>query len=151
MRSTARSLVKESRSIHRTASTISTGIVLIFDKVNYFTLRNLRQQTPKAVCRRAYNLGPNRARLPELNQEAVKVQPLHIICFSNGLPDVGTSAEEGRTVRDANLDLSKISVFGSDGLECRSDPPDGPRIEPKHQIFEFRRLREVDRGWYRLT
>jgi hypothetical protein len=28
-------------------------------------------------------------RLPELDQEAIKIQPLSMTCFSNGFPDIG--------------------------------------------------------------
>ena len=150
---TARYLVEESWSIHRTLSTISTGParVLSIDKVDCPTLRCLRQQTRSAICSRPYNLRPNRTRLPELDQKTIKAQPLLIICFPNGLPDVDLMTEEGQAVRDTGLDLSKIAVIGSDGLECRGDPAGGPRIEPIHQIFEFYRLREVNRAWAQFT
>ena len=87
----------------------------------------------------------NRTRLPELDQEAVKVQPPPQTCFSNGLPIVAmTNIDKGQVVRELDRDLSKISMFGCCGLECRDDPLDVPRIELKCHILEFRRFREVD-------
>jgi hypothetical protein len=76
-------------------------------------------------------------RLPELDQKAIKVQPL---------PDVGTGTGEGQVVRDMNRELSEVLVLECDGLECCSHPFDAPRIKPIHHIFELCRFREVDRS-----
>ena len=69
-------------------------------------------------------------RLPELDQEAIKIQPLSMTCSSNGFPDIGvdTGAKEIDKVwiKCLNRDLLKIPVFGCDRLECFGDPLDGP-------------------------
>jgi hypothetical protein len=94
---------------------------------------------------RAYDLRTNRTRLRELDQEAIKIRPLPTIRLPNGPPDAGTGSEAGRVVRHVNRDLSKVSMFGYDGLEWRDDPLGTPRNEPKHRIFEFCCVREVNR------
>jgi hypothetical protein len=57
----------------------------------------------------AYELWPNRTRLPELDQEAIKVQPLPIACFSDDSGDFGTGANGGHVVRHVDRDFPKIS------------------------------------------
>jgi hypothetical protein len=111
-------------------------IVLIlkgaFNKVDYPPLCYLRHQTPNAFSHvrnlphHPFDLWTNRTRLPELNQEAIKVQPLPKVCFLNDSPDVAAAVEEDHAARDTNCDLSKISVFGCDGLECFDGPSDVP-------------------------
>jgi hypothetical protein len=80
-----------------------------------------------------------------LDQEAIKVQPLSITRFSDGSPDIRKHLDDSQVVRDINHNLLKIPMFGCGGLECRDDPLDAPRIEPKRHIFEFRHFQEVDR------
>jgi hypothetical protein len=77
--------------------------------------------------------------LPELDQEAVKVQPQLTGCFPDEFPDVGEDLGDGQVERDMNR-LPKISMVGCDGLECRDDPSDSPWSGPKNQIVEFRRF-----------
>jgi hypothetical protein len=84
-------------------------------------------------------------RLPHLNQEAIKIQPLPEVRCANGLLDIGTDTAKDQAVRDMNLDLSKISVFRRDGSECLSDPFDAPWVESELHVCELRRVREVDR------
>jgi hypothetical protein len=138
---------RENRPAERCLS-YTLGPVLAFDKVDYPCLRYLRQQTSNIISHtlphRAYDLWTDRPRLPELEQEAINVQPLPTICFLNGSPEVSTEA--GRVVGRRNRDLSKISVFGCDGLECHNDPFEVPRIELKPHNFESCRFREVDRS-----
>ena len=49
-----------------------------------------------------YEFWANRTRLPELDEETVKVQPLPIDCFSNGLFEAGTCIDESDVARDVN-------------------------------------------------
>jgi hypothetical protein len=63
-------------------------------------------------------------RLPELDKEAIKVQPLPTERFSNGVPDVGKNHGKGQVVRYMDRDLPKIQMLGCDCLECRDDPFD---------------------------
>ena len=80
-------------------------------------------------------------RLPDLNQEAIKIDPLSISCgLLEGLYIVG----ESQVVRNADRDSLKFSVFGRDGFECRSDPFDTQQFRPKNRIPKFRCLRKVD-------
>ena len=74
-----------------------------------------------------YDLGANRTRLPKLDEEAVKVQPLLEYLFSNGFLNVGAGV--GQVVRRMDRDLSKGLMFRLDGLECFGDPFDMPRID----------------------
>jgi hypothetical protein len=90
-------------------------------------------------------LGANRARLPGLDQEVVKFQPQHTICFLDEFLDDGKDPGVGQTARDTNRDL-KISMFGCDGLQCLGDPSDPPYSGPKNHIFQFHRFREVHRS-----
>ena len=76
--------------------------------------------------RRAYDLRTDRTQLRELDQETIKIRPLPAIRFPNDPLDVDTDAEAARVVRHVNRNLSKISVFWYDGLECRDDPLDTP-------------------------
>lgn len=82
--------------------------------------------------------------LPELDQEAIEVQPLPKILFSDGSPNVCTGTDEGGVETHMNRDSSKLSMFGRDGLECKGDPYDGQRSGPKNCIHEFCRFREVN-------
>ena len=66
----------------------------------------------------------NRARFPQLDQQAIKVQPLPTNLFSNGPTKVRTGVDQFG--REVNRDLSKISKRGCDGLECDGDPLDVP-------------------------
>ena len=88
-------------------------------------------------------------RLPELDREAIKIQPLSMTCSSNGFPDIGvdTGAKVDKVwVTRPNRDFLKIPVLGCDGLQCRGDPPDLPRFRSKNHFFEFRRSREINEG-----
>jgi len=103
-----------------------------FNMVNHPSHRQLRQQTLNTVSHiflflmrcHGYDLGANRMRLPKLDEETVKVQPLLRYLLSNGLPNMGAGI--GQLVRRMNRDLSKGSIFGWDGLECFGDPFDMP-------------------------
>ena len=90
-------------------------------------------------------------RLPESDQEPVKVQPQLTVCFPDEFPDVGENLREGQVERNMNRDLPKIPVVGGDGLECRDDPSDSPWSGTKNQIVEFCRFREVHRSRARVT
>ena len=63
-------------------------------------------------------------RLPELDQEAINVEPVLTDCFSNDLPDIGIGIDKGRVERHMNRDLLEILVFGGDGSERHGDPVD---------------------------
>ena len=69
-----------------------------------------------------------------MNQDAIKARPLLKRPSSDVIPDVLL----GQVVRHINRDLSKISMFVRDGLDCSGDPFDVQRVRPKHCIFEFR-------------
>jgi len=71
-----------------------------------------------------YYIRANCKRFPEVDQDAVKIQPLLNNRFSNGLPEVVSYAEVGQVVRRINRDSSKIPVFACNGLECERDPFD---------------------------
>jgi hypothetical protein len=63
------------------------------------------------LCPQSIVSWANRTRLPELDQEAIQVQPLLRTLFSNRSPDVGKGLGEGQVVRHVDRDLSKISMF----------------------------------------
>jgi hypothetical protein len=114
------------------------------NKVDYPSLRHLRQQMPNEIShtlsRRVCDLRANRTQLPELDQKEIKVRPLPIDRFPNGLSGVGSGTSEVRILGGLNGEVSKISVVGRDGSQCRGNPPDVPRIGLKHHILEFRRF-----------
>jgi len=118
------------------------------DRVKRPSLRQLRQQILNEIShillltkrRRAYHHWGAITRLPELDQEAVKVQPLPMNARAGSL-----DVEGGQGERKVNRDLPKFWKFGNGGSERHGDPFDASRYEPKYQIFEFRRFREVDR------
>jgi hypothetical protein len=85
-------------------------------------------------------------RLPELDQEAIKAQPLLTNRLSDDWRSVTAAVDDGQEVWDTNRDLSKIAMFWCNGLECRDDPFGVPRIGVKRHICEFCRFREVDRN-----
>jgi len=105
---------------------------MVFNKVNYPPLRRLRQQTPNTIFRVSSSLPQlqtshpraNRTRLPKLDENVVKVQPLPDGCFSDGFHDVGTDIKGGQAVRRKDRDLLKIPMFGCDGPECPDEPVD---------------------------
>ena len=98
------------------------------------------------MLRRAYDLGANRTRLPELDQEAIDIPPLPRVRFSNGVPDATRMPSTDRVVGHVDRDLSEVLMLGCDSLECSDDLLNGPRIGPKYHIFELRRFREVDQN-----
>ena len=106
------------------------GPILAFDNAKYPSLRYLRQQALNAVryasLRRVHDPWPNRTRFPELDQEAVKIQPLPENSFSNGLLDIDQKPREEQVARYANREVSKIPMRGCDGLERQDDPFDAP-------------------------
>jgi hypothetical protein len=84
---------------------------MVFDQVDYSSSRYLWQQTTDAIGgfflslpRRAAVHDPwaNRTGLPELDEQAVKVQPLPISGFSSDPYDVGTGTLEGERAGDVN-------------------------------------------------
>ena len=81
-------------------------------------------------------------RLPELDEQAVKVQPLPITSFSSDLSDI---VADGEIEGDVDEDFLEIPMFGRDRLKCRGDPLSGERPTPKYDALEPRRSREVDR------
>ena len=86
--------------------------------------------------------------LPELDEQAVKLQPLPITSFSSDLSDVAAGGEiEG----DVDEDLLEIPMFGRDGLKCRDDPLSGERPTPKDDTLEPCRSREVNRSVSEIT
>ena len=85
-------------------------------------------------------------RLPQLDEQAIEIQPSLIDRFSNGPPDIITDIEEGQAVSHMDRDLSKLSMLRRDGLECCGDPLHPPGRGPKSDISEFCRLREVERS-----
>jgi len=119
------------------------------DRVKHPSLRQLRQQIFNELShillltkrRRAYHHWAGITRLPELDQEVVKVQPLPMNARVGSLV-----VEGGQVVRNVNRDLPKFGKFGSDGSERRGDPSDAHRFEPKYHSCEFCRFREVNRG-----
>ena len=93
-------------------------------------------------------------RLVKLGEEVVELQPQLEIFLSNGLFGVGT-LREGLAIKHVNGDFLKISMIDPDHSECRADPVNPLRANPESQIFEPRRLREVDcgrdpRSWERV-
>jgi hypothetical protein len=80
-------------------------------------------------------------RLPELDQEAIKVPPSPRPYSCGGFLGI----DKGLTGY-INRDLSKILMLGCDGLECHGDPFNLPLSELKNHVFEFCRFREVDRS-----
>ena len=89
-----------------------------------------------------YSPWANRMRLLELDQEAIP-QPLPTNQSSNGV--YRTYTANSQVVGHINRDLSKSFMLGCRGSECRGDSFGTPRIELKPHVFEFYRLREVDR------
>jgi len=93
-------------------------------------------------------------RLPELNQEGIKLRPLLTYHFwngfSNGLPDACGPTKVDRVVRSTNRYSSKISVLKWDRPESRGDPGDSLRnvIDRKSHVFESRCPREVNWSWH---
>ena len=89
-------------------------------------------------------------RLPGLDQEVIKVQSPFTKLFSDGWRGVSDciaiGVGNGQEKWYTNRDLSEISMFGCDGLECHNDPFGVPRIEVKRHIREFCRFQEVDRN-----
>jgi hypothetical protein len=60
-----------------------------------------------------------------LDQEAIKVQPLPKICFSDDMPNIGTGTKDindGRAVDHLDRDLSEVLMFGCDGVEGHNNP-----------------------------
>jgi hypothetical protein len=113
------------------------GLIRAVDEADYPPLGCLRQQTPNTIShvflflrmhRAHYGLCANRTRLPDLDKETIKVQPLPVTRFSNSSPDVGEDLGDGQVVRDVNRNLLKILMFWCDGLERGDDPFDAPRI-----------------------
>jgi hypothetical protein len=80
-------------------------------------------------------------RLPELDQEAIKVppSPRRYSCSRFLGVDKGLTGY-------MNRDLSKILMLGCDGFECHGDPFNTPLSELKNHVSEFCRFREVDRS-----
>lgn len=66
----------------------------------------------------------NRARLPQVDEEAIKTQPVPKGRLSGDLSGVGTSIEEGQVAGYVYRDLSEILMIGCDGLERRGNPFD---------------------------
>jgi hypothetical protein len=83
-------------------------------------------------------------RLPESDKETVKVQPLPANRFFNSILEACTDTNGDEVIGHANRDLSKVSMFGCDSLECHGNPLDVPQFGLKFHIFEFPRFREVD-------
>jgi hypothetical protein len=100
--------------------------------------------------RRGFDLWADRTRLPELDQEVIKIQPPFTIFFSNSLSEVSITASWGQVRRYVNPGL-KISVFGRYGSECHDDPPNVPISGPKNHTLEFRRCREVNKSRSQLA
>ena len=69
-----------------------------------------------------------------MNQDAIKAQPLLKDPSSNVTVDVVV----GQVIRHINRDLSKVSMFVRDGLDCPGNPFDVQRARPKHCISESR-------------
>ena len=111
-----RSGVRLAGLVGKAGGAIATKLVprpISFDHVNHPSTHHLRQQTPDTILhvplfapqRRAYHLRANRTRLPELDQEAIKVEPLPKIRFPDGLLDICIDADASRVVRHMDRDL----------------------------------------------
>ena len=64
----------------------------------------------------------DRTRFPELEEESVKIQPMPIDNFPDGLPDVCAGIVEIVLVGDMDRDSLKVFIVERDGLKCHSDP-----------------------------
>ena len=131
-------------------SYLLSGPRRLFDKVDYPSPRYLGQQASNAIShillRHTYDLGADRTRLPELDQEAIDVHPLLKVRFIDCLPDVAKKPSTDHVVRYVDCDLSEVLMLGCDGLECPDDPSGTPRVGPKYHIFKLCRFREVYRS-----
>jgi len=109
-------------------SYLLSAVVLKRKGINYPSLRYLWEQIRNAFFHTflflshapAFHPQAYRTRFPELDEKAVEVQPLPIVCFSKEFPGIRT--EEGQEVRHINWDLSEVSMVGCDGLKCHGDP-----------------------------
>lgn len=113
-------------------------------------LRNLRQQKPNTIdivrivpLERTYCFDADGARLLEVDQGTIEVQPVPKILFPNNSPDlwVDESRNGCRGGSRVDRDPSKVSMFVSDGLERRGGPFNPPRSKPKHHVPELCCLR----------
>ena len=91
----------------------------------------------------------NRVRLPELDEKAVELQPLHIAVRSNPIPIA--SEVFMKDARRVKRDLLEMTMVGCDGLECHGDPFEAHPFALKCHIFELYRLGKVDRNGPQLA
>ena len=73
---------------------------------------------------------------PDLNEEAINVQPLSTNLFSDSFPDVDN-------IVYANRDFFEVLVSRHDGLEYHGNTSGASKSGSKSDILEFLRFRKV--------